>query len=208
MPLVRKSSAPVDAPPAGIDALRARFASGSPDERWQAARALIDMPGGIALLGAGLSTESDIRVREVIFTGIARNATSEGATLLLPLLRSEDASLRSGVLDALAAMPAAILAGRLPELLRDPDPDVRLLACELARGLPSEDATRLMVELLERETEPNVCAATVDVLAEIGGPQALPALQHSAERFASSPFLAFAIEIAVKRIKTTLDAGR
>jgi len=208
MPLVRKNTGPVNTPRAGLDALRAGLASGSPDERWQAARALIDMPGGIALLGRSLATESDIRVREVIFTGIARTATGEGADLLLPLLRSEDASLRSGALDALAAMPAAILADRLPDLLRDPDPDVRLLACELARGLPSEDATRLMVDLLERESEPNVCAATVDVLTEIGGPQALPTLQRSAERFASSPFLAFAIEIAVKRIKTTLDAGR
>jgi len=208
MPLVRKSTTPVDAPPSGLEALRAALASSSPDERWQAARALIDMPGGIALLGAGLATEADIRVREVIFTGIARNATPAGAALLLPLLRSEDASLRSGALDALAAMPAAMLAGRLPELLHDADPDVRLLACELARGLPSEDATRLMVDLLERESEPNVCAATVDVLAEIGGPQALPVLQRNAERFASSPFLAFAIEIAVKRISTTLDAGR
>lgn len=208
MPLVRKSTTPVDAPPTGIEELQATVASSSPDERWQAARALIDIPGGIALLGAGLANESDIRVREVIFTGIARTATREGAALLLPLLRSEDASLRSGALDALAAMPAAILAGRLPELLSDADPDVRLLACELARGLPSHDATGLMVELLERETEPNVCAAAVDVLAEIGGPQALPALQRSAERFAFLPFLAFAIEIAVKRIRTTVDAGR
>jgi len=208
MPLVRKSTTPLDAAPTGIEGLQATLASSGPDERWQAARALIDMPGGIALLGAGLATEADIRVREVIFTGIARTATPEGAALLLPLLRSEDASLRSGALDALAAMPAAMLASRLPELLHDEDPDVRLLACELARGLPSEDATRLMADLLERESEPNVCAATVDVLAEIGGPQALPVLQRSAERFASSPFLAFAIEIAVKRITTTFDAGR
>ncbi|TCK19775.1 HEAT repeat protein [Ancylobacter aquaticus] len=208
MPLVRKSTAAVDAPPADVEELKTALASSRPDERWQAARALIDMPGGIALLGAGLATEADIRVREVIFSGIARTATPEGAALLLQLLRSEDASLRSGALDALAAMPADMLAGRLPELLYDEDPDVRLLACELARGMPSEDATQLMADLLERESEPNVCAATMDVLAEIGGPQALPVLQRSAERFASSPFLAFAIEIAVKRIKTTLDSGR
>ncbi|OYX14938.1 MAG: hypothetical protein B7Z15_02265 [Rhizobiales bacterium 32-66-8] len=207
MPLIRKDTLTVEAPPAGVEALGAALTNGSADERWHAARALIDIPGGLALLGAALVAESDIRVREVIFTGIARTATREGAMLLFPLLRSDDASLRSGALDALAAMPAVLAAG-LPALLHDPDPDVRLLACELARGLPSGEATQLMMELLERETEPNVCAATVDVLAEVGGPQALPALQRSAERFSSSPFLAFAIEIAVKRIKASVDAGQ
>ena len=207
MPLIRKTIGPVDAPTGGLEALQAALSSHHADERWQAARALVGMPEGLPLLGAALAVEGEARVREVIFTGIARTGTREGAALLLPLLRSDDASLRTGALDALAAMPA-VLADTLPSLLHDSDPDVRLLACELARGLPSDEATPLMIDLLERETEPNVCAATVDVLAEIGGPQALPALMRAGERFSSSPYLAFAIEIAVKRIKTSLDTGR
>ena len=69
----------------------------------------------------------------------------------------------------------------LPALLADSDADVRLLSCELARGLPDDEANRLLCDLLERETEKNVCAAAVEVLAEIGRPEALPALARCAD---------------------------
>ena len=45
---------------------------------------------------------------------------------------------------------------------------LRLLACELTRNLPSGEAARLLCGLLEHEAEPNVCAAAVEVLAEVG----------------------------------------
>ena len=88
----------------------------------------------------------------------------------------------------------------MPRLLADPDSDVRLLSCELVRGLPEGEANRLLCDLLERETEKNVCAAAVEVLAEIGRPEALPALARCAERFAGDPFLAFGIKVATDRI--------
>ena len=88
----------------------------------------------------------------------------------------------------------------LPLLLADLDADVRLLSCELARGLPDEDANRLLCQLLEAETEKNVCAAAVEVLAEIGRPEALPALTRCATRFDSDPFIAFSIKVAIDRI--------
>ena len=91
---------------------------------------------------------------------------------MLPYLRSDDASLRTGALDALRAMPAAARAAHLPGLLADPDADVRLLSCELVRDLPEAEANRLLADLLERETEANVCAAAIEVLAEIGRPEA------------------------------------
>ena len=92
---------------------------------------------------------------------------------MVPHLRSDDANLRTGALDALRAMPQACRP-HLPALLADSDADVRLLSCELARGLPDEEANRLLCDLLERETEKNVCAAAIEVLAEIGRPEALP----------------------------------
>ena len=85
-------------------------------------------------------------------------------------------------------------------LLADPDADVRLLSCELARGLPDDEANRLLCELLEVETEKNVCAAAVEVLAEIGRPEALPSLTRCATRFDGDPFIAFSIKVATERI--------
>ncbi len=210
MPLIRAPAGGDPAPPsdpraapalpADIAALKAALDQGGPDQRRSAARTLAGLPGAAGLLAQALAGEADERVREALFTGLAGIGTEEGADLLLPLLRSPDAGLRRGALDALAAMPARLPA-RLPALLRDADPAVRLLACGLARGLPSGEATALMCTVLEREAEPNVCAAAVDVLAELGEPQALPVLERCAGRLAASAFLVFAVEIAVRRIR-------
>jgi HEAT repeat protein len=74
-------------------------------------------------------------------------------------------------------MPAAVKP-RVRQLLHDPDPDVRLLACDLARALPSADANSLLCELLESEDSANVCGVAVDVLAEAGTAECLPALNR------------------------------
>jgi len=89
----------------------------------------------------------------------------------------------------------------LPSLLRDRDVDVRLLACELARNLPADEASRVLCELLDHETEPNVCGAAVEVLAEVGGPEALPSLARCAERFRGTPFLDYSIKVTTDRIR-------
>jgi HEAT repeat protein len=151
------------------------------------------------MLVAALPGETDARVREAILTGLARIATPESAAAVVPYLGSDDAGLRTGAIDALRAMPAACRP-HLPRLLADPDADVRLLSCELTRDLPEGDANRLLCDLLESETEKNVCAAAVEVLAEIGRPEALPVLKTCAERFAGDPFLVFSIKVATDRI--------
>ena len=96
-------------------------------------------------------------------------------------------------------MPDAIKP-RLPELLTDPDPDVRLLACELVRGVMGVGATRLLCDLIEHDRDANVCAAAIDVLAEVGAPEALSALEACAARFPGQPFLTFSIKVATARI--------
>ena len=194
MPLVRKPSpqAPAAAAPPALD-------EGTSEQRWSAVRAAADRPDGLALLADALPRESDPRVREAIFTGLARLATAESAAVVVPHLRSDDATLRTGAIDALRAMPQACRP-HLPALLADSDADVRLLSCELARGLPDEEANRLLCDLIERETERNVCAAAIEVLAEIGRPEALPSLARCATRFSGDPFIAFSLKVATERI--------
>jgi HEAT repeat protein len=193
MPLVRKPPAPTPA------AAAASPTEGTSDQRWAAARLAAERPDGVRLLSSALSQEGNPRVREAIFTSLARIATAESAAAVVPYLRSDDASLRTGAIDALRAMPKAASL-HLPNLLADPDADVRLLSCELARGLPDGDANRLLCGLLEVETEKNVCAAAVEVLAELGRPEALPSLTRCATRFDGDPFIAFSIKVAIDRI--------
>ncbi len=199
MPLIRKDrDQPAPAPTAAPD-LATALASGEPDARWAAARALAGSVENAELLGRALQSETDPRVREAIFTSLARIGTAASVEAVAPWLRSDEAELRTAALDALRAMPHA--AGeRLPALLGDPDPDVRLLACEIARALPGPAAGVLLCTLLETEPEPNVCAAAIEVLAEIGGPDALPALARCKGRFADQPFLAFSVAVAAERI--------
>jgi HEAT repeat protein len=197
MPLIRNTAAK-SAPDVPSDVLTG-LKSASIDERWSAARAAgaPDIPA----LAEALSHESDARVREAIFTAFARIGTRESALAAMQFLRADDASIRTGALDSLRSMPRAAEAS-MPMLLSDDDPDVRLLSCELARAMNNSEAARLLCEVLERESEANVCAAAVDVLAEIADENALPALSRCATRFPNDPFLAFAVKIAVGRLRS------
>ena len=201
MPLVRKPSS--NTPPPTVDASSA-FAAlehGTEDERRAAARLVGAMPGGVSALARALAAEQDMRVREAIFTNLARTGTPEGMEAMLPFVRSDDVQLRTGALDALRATKDAVRP-YLPRLLSDPDKDVRLLACELARNLPAREAAQLLCGLLDEEAEPNVCAAAVEVLAEVGGPESLATLARCADRFRGTPFLDYSIRVTADRIRS------
>ncbi len=208
MPLIRITSAE-QVPAARQDTkdVLIALATGGSDERRAAARSAAELPEGADVLGKAFSRESDPRVREAILSGLVRLRSPESVLALLPHLRSDDANLRTGALDALRAM-ADIVAPHLPALLADRDADVRLLACELARSLANAEATRLLCEVLGVEREGNVAAAAVEVIAEIGSPDALPVLARCADRFRGDPFLDFAIKIASERIGAALPPPR
>ncbi len=199
MPLVRKPIPSAIAFQPDADAALKGLESNNPEERWAAARAATDSPGIGPVLATALRREDDPRVREALFTALARIGTQESVGELVSLLRSDDASLRTGALDALRILTRAT-GEVLPGLLGDADPDVRILSCELVRGLSAQEATALLCDLLIAERESNVCAAAVEMLAEVGNAQALPTLAQCARRFADIPFLVFAIKIATDRL--------
>jgi len=207
MPLIRKpAETRPPSKPDGSSVLKA-LASAHQEERWAAARAAAQVPGGVAALAAALRTEHDPRVREAMFSGLAGAGTPEGIQEIIAFLRSDNANLRTGALDALRAAAGAVHTV-VPQLLHDADPDIRILSCELARSLPSVEAASLLCELIGREQQLNVCAAAIDVLAEVGSSDALPALAACAQRFRDAPFLAFAVRIAIDRIHSQSTLGR
>jgi HEAT repeat protein len=132
-------------------------------------------------------------------TALMRTGDAASIEAILPYLRSQEAGFRAAAIEALQALPSAMVPFMEP-LFRDPDSDVRLLATELARNMNASEATRLLCGLIEREQHPNVCAAAIDVLTEVGTPEALPVLKKCAVRFAATPFLPFAISMAITRI--------
>ncbi|HXP67339.1 MAG TPA: HEAT repeat domain-containing protein [Steroidobacteraceae bacterium] len=199
MPLVRKPARPAaDEGREPGDALKS-LADPDSDRRWRAARDAVNLDGGDAALAAALPAEKDARVREAMFTGLARLGTPTAVEAVTAQLRSDDANVRSGALEALRIMIPQV-HDLLPRLLADPDTDIRILSCELARSMESAEATQLLCTVLDKDADENVCAAAVEVLAEVGGPEALPSLENCALKFGSSPFLSFAIKAVIERL--------
>lgn len=198
MPLIRKPS-PATTVPAPATDVRARLRDPDAEERWSAVRQLGGKPGSAALLAEALAQEGDPRVREAIFTALAQDGGRGAVATIVLFLRSPEAALRTGALDAFATLPEAI-ANNIAELFADPDPDIRILSCDLARSLPAAEATSHLIALLNRENMVNVCAAAVEVLSEVGTEQAIPALRACAVRFADDSFLLFAVDLAIQSL--------
>jgi len=198
MPLI-KGSSKGSTPRADLTAQRSGLDSPDAESRWTAARALAGHAEAVPALAAALAREPAPRVREAIMTALMGIGDAASVEAILPYLRSQDAGLRAAAIQALQALPEAIAPFMAP-LLSDRDSDVRLLATELARNMKGSDATRLLCDLIAREQHPNVCAAAIDVLTEVGTPEALPALETCAAHFAATPFLPFAIAVAIARI--------
>lgn len=147
-----------------------------------------------------MKEEKEPRVLEAIFTSLIRIGGEQSAIALLPCLRSNDATLRVGAIDALQMMPGAVFP-HMAGLLQDPDSDVRIVAVELVRKMPRERATALLCDMLDRDDHPNACGAAIDVLAEVGTQDAVPCLERCRARFAQDPFLPFAISATVESIR-------
>jgi HEAT repeat protein len=207
MPLIKRDAAAAAAPSDHADDFAAHVSAlNGPDAeaRWSAARALGGRAAALPALAAALSIEQVPRVRETIMTAIMRVGDEAGVMVLLPYLRSQNAGERAATLETLQALPTAIIPF-IASLFGDADTDVRILATELARNMPARDATRVLCGLLEHEQHPNVCAAAIDVLAEVGTRDAIPFLQACAERFSDTPFVPYAASIVIARIFDTRD---
>ena len=201
MPLIRSKPDPGSPKPSGPNDLAQDISSGSADRRWAAARASASDPSNVPLLAAALARETDERVREAMFSALARISTRESVDVILSYLRVDDAAVRTAAMDALRVISNEA-ASHLTALLTDPDPDVRLLVCDLMRNLRDKEAVHALCELIETDSEANVCGVAVEVLAEIGDQSTLPSLSRCAARFPHDPFLAFAVETAASRLRT------
>jgi HEAT repeat protein len=197
MPLVKGGKGPASSPYSAQQ--RGKLESPDAESRWTAARELSGDLDAVPALAAALEREQVPRVREAIMTALMRIGNAASVEAMLPYLRSGDAGLRAAAIETLQSLPEAMAPFMMP-LFADSDSDVRLLATELARKMDAGEATRLLCGLIEQEQHPNVCAAAIDVLMEVGTPAALPALEKCAARFAGTPFLPFAISVAIARI--------
>ena len=168
------------------------------NRRW-AARDLAPYPACAATLGEALLSERDTSVRTALFTTLAGFANADAVNALLPLLRTEDAGLRNGAIEALTEMPEAV-APRIQALLHDSDPDVRIFTVNLLAELRHEQVNTWLRHVLQKETAINVVAAAIEVMTEVGEPQDVHVLREAGARF-DDPFVGFAADMAIERIE-------
>jgi HEAT repeat protein len=180
-------------------ALLADLAADAPATRRAAVRALATHPEAVMDLCDRLDTEPSPSVRAVLFTTLIQLQSPIVAARLADLLRSADASLRNAAIEALQEMPDAV-APHLEHLLTDDDSDVRIFTVNILAALRHAQASEWLADVVRSDPHVNVCAAAIDGLTEVGGPEALPALEAARLRFAGDAFMEFAINAAMRRI--------
>lgn len=196
MPLVKHSPAP---PPAPADP-SVRLTDAEASVRRQSARLLAArLPETATILCAHLVGETSLSVRSIIFTELMAHPSTGVVEGLLPFLRSEDANLRNGAIEALQEMPGQV-APYVERLLADPDSDVRIFATVLLSMLPHPSAPSWLRQVVAEDPHVNVCAEAVNGLIEVGTAADIPLLRQMAVRFATVPFIQFAVDAAVRRL--------
>ena len=183
-----------------VEGLMAQLRDGDVDQRRWAARDLARQPQASGLLGEQLLQETEPSVREALLTSLSAIAGDGAVAALLPLLRSEDAQLRNGAIEALAGMPLAV-APRVAALLHDADSDVRIFTVNLLGDLRHAQVLPWLLQVLKFEPEVNVVAAAIEVLAEVGSPGDADALRATRTRFVDDAFIGFATDMAISRIE-------
>jgi HEAT repeat protein len=119
---------------------------------------------------------------------------------LVECLRSEDAALRNEVIEAMKLLPGEV-ALIIESLLADSDPDVRIFAVNILESLRHAEVESWLIQVIEKDQEVNVCAAAVDLLSEVASAKALEPLAQLKLRFSDVPYIQFAAELALQRIR-------
>ena len=202
MPLIANSTQTATTPrrKAGPKTVLKNLHEGTAPTRRRAALDLIGVPAARDVLIERLGQEPQAGVRAGIIDALISMPDQSVIDVMIDTLRVEDAQRRNEAVTALQQM-AGPMGTRMEQLLADPDPDVRILAVDVLRLLPSEDAPRWLIQLLERETHENVIGTALDRLAEIGGPEHLATVRAIRDRFETVPYIRFAADLVITRIE-------
>ncbi|MEY8877654.1 MAG: HEAT repeat domain-containing protein [Leptothrix sp. (in: b-proteobacteria)] len=184
-----------------LDGLLAQLRDPDASVRRWAARDLATEPRAAASLCAQLNQERDASVRVALFNSASQIGGNTVVQGMLPLLRSEDPGLRNGAIEVLAGLPDAV-APHIDALLHDADSDVRIFSVNLLGDLRHPQVPQWLAMVLTHEAAVNVVGAALEVAAEVGTLQTLPALRAARARFASDAYITFAVDLAVERIES------
>jgi hypothetical protein len=168
--------------------------------RRQAIRDITYSPDAAATLVSRVTREGDVAVRELILNTLIRLNDPSAIGGLVDCLRSEDAALRNEVIETFKRMGKEV-EPILQSLLDDPDPDVRIFVLNCFDSEQHADVESWLIKVIELDLQVNVCATAVDLLCELGTEAAIDPLVQLKERFTFQPYIQFAADLALKRIR-------
>jgi len=179
--------------------LMAELENPDPTVRRWSARDLTDCPAASAALVSRLQREKDVSVLEVILSTLTSIGDEVAVAGLVDCLRSEDVALRNEVIEAMKQLPdevAPIMRG----LLGDANPDVRIFAVNILESLRHPEVESWLIEVIDSDSQLNVCATAVDLLGEVGSAAAREPLLRLKARYGDEPYIQFACDLALQRI--------
>lgn len=182
-----------------MDGLLATLADPDATARRWAARDLAAYPQAAGPLAERLPLEADDAVRDAILASLTAIGNTDAVGGLARCLRSEDVALRNAAIEAMKSMPEAVQP-IMARLLDDSDPDVRIFAVNILESLRHPHVEEWLLAVIGADPHVNVCATAVDLLGEVGTGRAAGALHALATRFPGEPYIAFAAELALKRL--------
>jgi HEAT repeat protein len=182
-----------------FEGLVTQLSSENPKERRWAARDLADYKEASSYLVEQLMKEKDIAVREIIISSLLAIGDEIAIAGLINCLKSDDAHLRNSAIEALKQVSEKV-SPYIEKLLQDREPDVRIFAVNILESLRHPNVVKWLIEVIEKDENVNVCATALDLLAEVGTEEAIPAIKKVKERFKNEPYIQFASDIALKRI--------
>ncbi|WPL15927.1 HEAT repeat [Thiorhodovibrio winogradskyi] len=186
--------------PRDLPGLLTALADPDPLARRWAARDLAGLPEASSGLVDRLAVESEPSVIEVILTSLTRIGDERAVAGLTDCLRSDNTMLRNAAIEAMKQLPDEV-APWMGRLLVDPDPDVRIFAVNVLESLRHPQVEEWLIRVIAEDAHVNVCATAVDLLGEVGSEKAVPALHALKDRFGDEPYIQFAADLALKRVR-------
>jgi HEAT repeat protein len=167
--------------------------------RWAARDLALFVEAAPALI-ALLEREEDPTVREAVLMSLTEIGNSVAVHGLVNCLRSEDVALRNEAIEAMKHLPDAV-APIMAGLLADPEADVRIFTVNVLESLRHPDVEKWLIAVISEDSHINVCATAVDLLSEVGSATAIAPLQALKQRFLDEPYIEFAADLALRRIR-------
>lgn len=151
-----------------------------------------------------LVVNDDAQWQQIVLNHIAVDASMDELQTLLAMLRSESASLRNQVIDALASSSndevRSGVADQLESLVFDQERDVRILALNLAALFNDPVLISAIENLLSSEQDASVCATGLETLIILNASLNEPLLGQLSERFNGEAFVQFSITQARQQL--------